>query len=134
MKEIPKVLITEHAEGRAEGVQELVEKAGAQGKVVRLYQEIKGLDSYEYDAVIVTGGPMGVYEIDKPEYRFLKKEADYLRLWVDYKSLSSSYSTSYSTRILATSCRSLANRLVSVFIFSGDIDQLVCIPTTARRI
>lgn len=78
MKEIPKVLITEHAEGRAEGVQELVEKAGAQGEVVRLYQEIKDLDSYEYDAVIVTGGPMGVHEIDKPEYRFLKKEADYL--------------------------------------------------------
>jgi len=78
MRERPRILITEHAEGRAEGVSELVEEAGAQAKVVRLFQKIDGLDSYEYDAVIATGGPMGIYEMDKPEYQFLKKEADYL--------------------------------------------------------
>lgn len=78
MKERPKVLITEHAEGRADGVRELVEMAGAQGEIIRLYQGIKNLSSYEYDAIVVTGGPMGVHEIDKPEYRFLRQEEDYL--------------------------------------------------------
>ena len=82
MKEIPRVLITEHAEDRAEGIQGLVERAGAKGKVIRLYQG-EGLNSYEYDAVIVTGGPMGIHEIDRPEYGFLKKEADYLFAMID---------------------------------------------------
>lgn len=77
-KKRPKILITEHAPERAEGISELVETAGAIAQVVRLYEGERLPEVTEHDAVISGGGPMGVYEIEDPRYTFLKDEADYL--------------------------------------------------------
>lgn len=77
-QERPRILITEHAPERAEGIPELVETAGATAQVVKLYEGEKLPNPSEHDAIISGGGPMGIYEIEDPKYEFLKHEATYI--------------------------------------------------------
>ena len=73
-----KALLIEHAPDRAAGFDYFLEKSSVDFVVVRTYEQqpLPSLDGY--DAIIPAGGPMGVYEINKPEYSFLKEECDYL--------------------------------------------------------
>lgn len=73
-----KALVIEHAADRAAGFDYFLEQNSVDFVVVRIYEQqpLPSLDGY--DAVISAGGPMGVYEINKPEYAFLKEECDYL--------------------------------------------------------
>lgn len=76
--ERPRILITEHAPDRAEGIPELLETAGAVPQVVRLYEGERLPNTSEHDAIVSGGGPMGIYQIDDPKYDFLKHEATYI--------------------------------------------------------
>lgn len=78
MKQQKKVLIIEHAEGRAESMPKLINFPGIKIVIARTYLGDPLPASKEIDAVITGGGPMGIYEIDKPEYLFLKKECGFI--------------------------------------------------------
>lgn len=78
MIERPKVLITEHAECRAEGIPELLCQSGAEVTVVKNYLGEPLPKVTEFDGIISGGGPMGIYEICDSKYEFLAKEKDFL--------------------------------------------------------
>ncbi|NTW62110.1 type 1 glutamine amidotransferase [Candidatus Saccharibacteria bacterium] len=75
------ILIIEHAPGRAKGIEKtlLSIDPNVTATVARIYLDPKIPDFVDFDGIIVGGGPMGVYEIDKPEYSYIKAEADYLK-------------------------------------------------------
>ena len=71
-------LIIGHAPGREEGFDFFLEPMSIQFKVVRPYEREPLPPLGSYDAIISAGGPMGVYEMNKPDYSFLREENDYL--------------------------------------------------------
>jgi len=80
-----KILAIEHAAGRAKGIQETISIVApdADVTVAQVYLGTALPSFRDFDAIIPGGGPMGVYEIDKPEYDFIKREADYLKAAID---------------------------------------------------
>lgn len=78
LTERKRILITEHAPERSEGIPELLHKFGVETQVVKLYENEPLPSDDHVDAIISGGGPMGTYEMHKPEYDFLTREADYL--------------------------------------------------------
>lgn len=80
-----KLLAIEHAPNRARGIQETI--GAINPKVdVTVAQVFLGtpLPSFkDFDAIIPGGGPMGVYEIEKPEYDYIRRESDYLKAAID---------------------------------------------------
>ncbi len=78
MIERPKILVTEHAEGRVEGIPELLCQNGAEVTVVKNYLGESLPPVSKFDGIISGGGPMGVYEIYDNKYEFLAKEKDFL--------------------------------------------------------
>jgi GMP synthase (glutamine-hydrolysing) len=77
-KEQKRILITEHAPERSEGIPELVGGEGIVTQVVKLNEGEPLPSPSEYDAVISSGGPMGTYEMQNPKYEFLKREAEFI--------------------------------------------------------
>lgn len=68
-----KVLIIEHAKGRAEGLSEEAERYGIEYQIWKPYlDESLHIPISEYGGLIVGGGPMGVYQLD--DYPFFKQE------------------------------------------------------------
>jgi GMP synthase-like glutamine amidotransferase len=51
--------------------------------VAQIYLGMSLPDFTQFDAIIPGGGPMGVYEIEKPEYAYILREADYLKHAID---------------------------------------------------
>jgi GMP synthase (glutamine-hydrolysing) len=78
MIERPKILVTEHAEGRVEGISELLCQKGAEVTVVKNYLGEPLPPVSEFDGVISGGGPMGVYEVYDNKHEFLAREKDFL--------------------------------------------------------
>jgi len=67
------VLIVEHAQGRAEGLSDEAQKYGIEFHIWKPYKGEKLEQPItEFQALIVGGGPMGVYELD--DYPFFKFE------------------------------------------------------------
>jgi GMP synthase (glutamine-hydrolysing) len=78
MTERLRVVITEHASGRTDGILDLVDSNGASGEIIKLHQGERLPDADSCDAVISAGGPMGIYEMNLPQYDFLQREADFI--------------------------------------------------------
>jgi len=76
--ERPRIVVIEHAEGRSEGIPELLNQSGARVTVVKSYLGEPFPRMLEFDGVISGGGPMGVYEICSGKYDFLAREKDFL--------------------------------------------------------
>ena len=75
-----KAVFIEHAEKRSLGVEEIVHALTPEVDLV-IIQSYLGQalpDVNEFDFIISGGGPMGAYEMHKPEYSFLAEEADLL--------------------------------------------------------
>jgi len=77
MGETVRTLVIENAEGRAAGIREPVAAAGGREILVRAYLGEAPPDFSDFDAVIISGGPMGVYEMDRPPHEFLQAVADF---------------------------------------------------------
>lgn len=75
------ILIIEHAPERSRGIKETIRKFLNEVNFI----EVKTYKTAEYpsnscfDLVVLSGGPMGVYEINKSEYSFLKKEIAFIK-------------------------------------------------------
>lgn len=82
-KEILNAVFIENAPGRSIGVHDRLYPNQVTSRIVRIFEGEDPPGLSEVDAVIIGGGPMGVYEIDKPEYNFLKKAEEYLLRAVD---------------------------------------------------
>ncbi|RJR29198.1 type 1 glutamine amidotransferase [Candidatus Microgenomates bacterium] len=68
-----KVLIVEHAEGRAEGLSDEAEKYSMEYQIWKPYTGEKlDVPIREFSGLIIGGGPMGAYQLD--EYPFFKPE------------------------------------------------------------
>lgn len=78
MIERPKILVIEHAEGRAEGISELLYQNKAEVTVVKNYLGEPLPKVTGFDGIISGGGPMGIYEISGGKYEFLAREKDFL--------------------------------------------------------
>jgi len=78
MIERPRILITEHAERRTEGIPELLCQSGAKVTVVKNYLGEPLPKVSEFDGIISGGGPMGIYEIYDGKYKFLSREKNFL--------------------------------------------------------
>lgn len=80
-----KILTIEHAANRAKGIQETIELVdpSVEVAVAQVYLGVALPDYKDFDAIIPGGGPMGVYEINKPEYSYILREADYLKAAID---------------------------------------------------
>ncbi|MFZ5366322.1 MAG: type 1 glutamine amidotransferase [Patescibacteria group bacterium] len=78
MKEQIRTLIIENAERRAEGIKELIKPAGGRGEISRVHLGEEVPSNSDFEAVIISGGSMGVYEMHLPQYDYLKKEADFI--------------------------------------------------------
>ncbi len=55
-------------------IEQILNDKGIEFEYIEAYKEMKEVDC---DAIIILGGPMGVYEADK--YPFLKREMEYIR-------------------------------------------------------
>jgi len=77
------VLIIENAEKRADCIKELIEPFGAKGKIVKPYLGEEMPLPSNTEAVIISGGPMSIYEANLPQYEYLKREADFIAKMVD---------------------------------------------------
>lgn len=78
-----KAVFIENAPGRSIGVHDRLYPNQVTPRIVRIFEGEDLPELSEVDAVIIGGGPMGVYEIDKPEYNFLRKAEEYLLRAVD---------------------------------------------------
>ncbi len=74
-----KVLVIVHFEGRADGIRELITSTNTELEFLKLPKGSFSSDTSAYNAIILSGGPMSVYDINKAEYEFLEAEQDYLR-------------------------------------------------------
>ncbi|MFH1648907.1 MAG: type 1 glutamine amidotransferase [Patescibacteria group bacterium] len=72
-------LVIEHAKGRAEGLDLVAQSNGFDCYVWKAYEEANFLlNPDDFDSLIVAGGPMGSYEMDKyPFFRMEKKLIEY---------------------------------------------------------
>lgn len=80
-----KILAIEHAPKRADGIKETIHLTypDVDVTVAQIHLGIALPNFRDFDAIIPGGGPMGVYEINKPEYQYILKEADYLKAAID---------------------------------------------------
>lgn len=79
----PRILIIENDsdgenDGEATRFFPFLERNGVEFAVVEAHKHLPLPPLEAYQAVIVTGGKMGVYEMDRPRYAFLKPECNYL--------------------------------------------------------
>jgi len=75
------ILALEHAPHRGEGIQASLELGDGDISLTikPLYEKDISLSSLELvDAIILSGGPMGVYELKNPEYEYIRQEMLYL--------------------------------------------------------
>lgn len=77
-KENLEILIIENAEQRVGNIREILTKEGIKSKLIRVYKQEKLPPLKRHEAIIVSGGPMGVYELHKPEYNYIIEECDFL--------------------------------------------------------
>ena len=75
----PKILIIENAPKRADGFDYFLEKSSANYQIARVYQQNPLPPVNELDAIIVGGGPMSVFEWDKPENSFLRNVSEFVK-------------------------------------------------------
>ena len=75
------ILALEHAPNRGDGIQASLELENEDISLAikPLYEKDISLPSLELvDAIILSGGPMGVYELNNPEYEYIRQEMLYL--------------------------------------------------------
>ena len=75
----PKILVIENAPKRADGFDHFLEKSSSNYQIVRVYQQIPLPLASDFDGIIIGGGPMSVYEWDKPENLFLRNLSEFLK-------------------------------------------------------
>jgi len=75
-----KILLLEHASGRSQRIQQMIHSIDPNIEVINieLYNNVLLPNYRNFDAIITGGGPMGVYEMDKPKYEFIKQEISFL--------------------------------------------------------
>jgi len=80
-----KILAIEHAPKRADGIKETINLTypDVDVTVAQIHLGMALPNFKDFDAIIPGGGPMGVYEIHKPEYEYILREADYLKTAID---------------------------------------------------
>lgn len=80
-----KLLVIEHAPGRANGIRETISSStpSAEVTIAPIYLGMDLPNFKDFDALIPGGGPMGVYEIEKPEYVYIRREVDYIKSAID---------------------------------------------------
>ncbi len=71
----------EHAPARADGIEEAIAKEGFSDisvEIVQIYNDPSLKPIEEVDALILSGGPMGVYQLQDPQYDYMHKEIEYI--------------------------------------------------------
>ena len=82
------ILALEHAPNRGDGIQASLELENEDISLAikPLYEKDISLPSLELvDAIILSGGPMGVYELNNPEYEYIRQEMLYLEKAIELK-------------------------------------------------
>lgn len=77
-KENLEILIIENAEQRVGNIRKILASEGVNSRLIRIYKQEKLPSLKKHEAIIVSGGPMGVYELHKPEYNYILEECDFL--------------------------------------------------------
>lgn len=78
---IVKLLIIEHAKGRADGIRDFFVKTRIRNikpQIYPVYKYNKLPDISRVDALILSGGPMGIYDLQKKQYSYLLEEIPYI--------------------------------------------------------
>jgi poly-gamma-glutamate capsule biosynthesis protein CapA/YwtB (metallophosphatase superfamily)/GMP synthase-like glutamine amidotransferase len=75
----PRILIIEHAEGRAAGVADYLTRLGLPFDRLEIYVGDPLPPSEWGQIIVLSGGPMSPHDVDNPAYPFLHAEADFLR-------------------------------------------------------
>jgi GMP synthase (glutamine-hydrolysing) len=77
-----RILGIEHAPQRADGIKESIESEIQESlsvEIVGVYNEDAALKPIEeLDAIVLSGGPMGVYQLSEEKYEYIKKEVEYV--------------------------------------------------------
>lgn len=71
----------EHAPSRADGIKEAIASEGLADmsvEIAQIYSDCSLRPIEEVDALILSGGPMGVYQLKEPQYDYFGKEIEYI--------------------------------------------------------
>lgn len=78
-------LVIEHAPNRADGIEDTIHLTHpqAQIEIVRSFQQQPLPNPSDYQGVILSGGPMSVCHIDRPEFDYIVREVPFIRRCFD---------------------------------------------------